>query len=203
MLSDEILLIRHARPRFDTRARVRTSDMRDFLAAYESAGIDHRHTDPRTRKTKTYCSDAKGGECRILTSNSRRSIESARLFFPHIEETTGDPLYREAELPARIPVPGLSLPYSVAVAIARSLWMLGLHQQVESYAMARARARRAAERLADSATEGGRVVLVGHGFFNRLIGRQLKRAGWTRAHNEGNGYGASTRFVRRAVTRSS
>ena len=121
MRSDKILLIRHAKPRFDTRARVRTSDMRDLLSMYENAGIDHRHTDPRTRKTRLVCSDAEAGECELRTSNARRSIESAKLFFPHIQETISDPLYREAGLPARIPVPGLSLPYARAVVVARIL----------------------------------------------------------------------------------
>ena len=95
---------------------------------------------------------------------------------PHeyFDLTATDPLYREAELPARLPLCGLMMRYSAAVVIARVLWMLGIHQHAESYAMAAARAHRAAEALASRAMKHDCVILVGHGFFNRLIARELK-----------------------------
>ena len=99
-------------------------------------------------------------------------------------------------MPARLPLCGLAMRYAAAVVTARVLWMLGIHQQAESYAMAAARARRAAEALASRAMEHDCVILVGHGFFNRLIARELKRAGWTASRREGGGFSACTVFVR-------
>ena len=52
-------------------------------------------------------------------------------------------------------------------------------EQYESLAEAKQRARNASERLpVKYAEEHGSVVLVGHGFFNRLIAIELKKMGW-------------------------
>ena len=48
--------------------------------------------------------------------NLRRSVESARLFFPQHKAAVTDTLYREAELPTRLPVCGLAMRFSAAVA---------------------------------------------------------------------------------------
>lgn len=49
MTSHKILLIRHAKPVFDTRARVRAFDMRRCLSVYENAlkraGWAQRHSE--------------------------------------------------------------------------------------------------------------------------------------------------------------
>ena len=194
-----IVLMRHARPDFDTSMRVRTSDMGESLSAYDEAGIERPHMDGQVHGIMARLIDAEGREGRrveIVTSDLRRSIESANSFFPNIEAAATDPLYREAELPARLPLCGLAMRYSAAVLTARVLWMFGIRQQAESCAMAAARARRAAKALENRAMERGCVILVGHGFFNRMVARELKRAGWTASRREGGDFGACTMFVR-------
>ena len=200
-----IVLMRHAEPDFDTSMRVRTSDMSGVLAAYDEAGIKWTRDGRRTGEIIPHVVGKEGRDgssVQVVTSNLRRSIESARLFFPHLEPAATDMLYREAELPAKLPLGGLAMRYSTAVGILRILWMFGIHQQAESYAMAVARARRAAEALAGRAMEHGCVVLVGHGFFNRLIDRELTRNGWTAIRREGGGFGASTTFQYRDLSGS-
>ena len=194
-----IVLKRHANPDFDSSMRVCTSDMGAVLAAYDEAGIK-RTRDGRRKGSRvmTHYIDPEGGDgssVQVVTSNLRRSVESARLFFPHRQTAATDTLYREAGLPTKLPLCGLAMRFSTAVMIARILWMLGIHQQAESYAMAAGRARRAAEALTSRAMEHGCVILVGHGFFNRLIGRELNRTGWTAVRREGGGFGACTTFV--------
>ena len=194
-----IVLMRHAKPDFDTSVRVRTSSMGEALSAYDEAGIERPHAAGRANRIMAPFIDVEsrdGSRTQIVTSDLRRSIESAKLFFPNIEAAATDPLYREAELPAKLPLCGLAMRYAAAVVTARVLWMLGIHQQAESCAMAAARARRAAKALENRAMERGCVILVGHGFFNRLIARELKRAGWTASRREGGGFSACTVFVR-------
>ena len=191
-----IVLMRHAKPDFDTSMRVCTSDIGVVLAAYDEAGIE-RTRDGRRKGNgiMTHDIDAEGrggSSVQVVTSDLRRSVESARLFFPHRDAAAADALYQEVALPTRLPLCGLAMRFSVAVLIARILWVLGIHQQAESYAMAAARARRAAEALASRAMEHGCVILVGHGFFSRLIERELNRTGWTAVRREGGGFGACT-----------
>ena len=83
-----IVLMRHAEPDFDTSMRVRTSDMSGVLAAYDEAGIK-RTRDGRRRGEIMPPAVGKegrdGSSVQVVTSNLRRSIESAKLFFPHLE----------------------------------------------------------------------------------------------------------------------
>jgi hypothetical protein len=61
---------------------------------------------------------------------------------------------------------------------------------------ATARARRAAKRLIRAAERGEDVVLLAHGFFNAMIGRELKRLGWRRVSTQGYRYWCGQRFER-------
>ena len=194
-----VVLMRHAKPDFDTSMPVRTSDMGEALSAYDEAGIEQPHPGGRIHGIMAPLIDAaglEGSRVRVVASDLRRSVESAKLFFPNIEADATDPLYREAGLPARLPLCGLTMRYSVAVVIARVLWILGIHQHAESYEMAAARAQRAAKALARRAMKHDCVILVGHGLFNRLIARELKQVGWTASRKEAGGFGACTILVR-------
>jgi hypothetical protein len=64
--------------------------------------------------------------------------------------------------------------------VARLLWHAGYHPQIETYAKSRARARQAADILMAKVMDGGAVALVAHGYFNAMIGRQLRRRGFQR-----------------------
>lgn len=196
MVAQMIVLMRHAKPDFNKSMLVRTSDMGAALAAYDQAGIERDARRQVVGGTILPAVDSEGGSSvHIVTSDLRRSVESAQLFFPHREAATADPLYREAELPAKLPLCGLSMRFSAAVVIARILWMLGIHQQAESYAVAASRARDAAEALTSHALDHDCVILVGHGFFNRLIYRELSRTDWTAVRREYRGFGGCTTFV--------
>ncbi|MFP3470679.1 hypothetical protein R0J90_11615, partial [Micrococcus sp. SIMBA_144] len=61
----------------------------------------------------------------------------------------------------------------------RFLWLIGFSKKVENKKRAKRRAKTAAQKLEDSARKHGKVVLVGHGFFNRYIGNVLTKRGWT------------------------
>jgi len=84
----------------------------------------------------------------------------------------------------------LSLRFSTATFIARCTWLCGYSRGIESFAEAKIRAKKAASILVDEVTRRGDVALVGHGFFNRMVGNTLQRFGWRLIASSGDGYGA-------------
>jgi broad specificity phosphatase PhoE len=92
---------------------------------------------------------------------------------------TADPLFVEAPLASpRIPL--IRMKVQKWAVVARLLWHAGYHPEIETYAKARARAAQAADILTGKVMQGGAVALVAHGYFNAMIGRQLRRRGFTR-----------------------
>ena len=82
--------------------------------------------------------------------------------------------------------------------VARVLWHAGYHPEIEDYGEAKQRAAQAADILIGKLIDGGAAVpersrererpekktnavaLVAHGYFNAMIGRQLRLRGFTR-----------------------
>jgi broad specificity phosphatase PhoE len=86
-----------------------------------------------------------------------------------------------------VPILRLS-PFSWAL-VFRLLWLSGLAKEPESYTQAKERAHQAADQLAALAGRTPEsVLLLGHGFMNRLIARQLQGGGWAETGNSGSGY---------------
>ncbi len=115
----------------------------------------------------------------IATSDLPRARESAQLIAPG-RSLVCDPVFAEAEVPSSIPLRVALAPRYWSV-LARLAWFCGWSRGVESLREARARARRAAARLAELAAEHGSVMLVGHGMMNRLISGALRGGGWSGA----------------------
>ncbi|WP_246320698.1 hypothetical protein [Paenibacillus germinis] len=89
------------------------------------------------------------------------------------------PLFRETEL--SVPSKefwGLKLSPSIWTVILRSLWLSGYSRQCESLSNAKQRAKEASILLVNCAKEQESVALVGHGFFNLLIAKELQKKGW-------------------------
>jgi hypothetical protein len=64
--------------------------------------------------------------------------------------------------------------------VARVLWHAGYHPEIENYRKAKHRAGQAADILIEKVRDGGAAALVAHGYFNAMIGRQLRQRGFTR-----------------------
>ena len=73
--------------------------------------------------------------------------------------------------------------------LARAAWMNGHTLGGETVTESRARAKVAAEALHHAAQEG-KVFLAAHGWFNRMIRKELRRLGWRCRHNGGDKYWA-------------
>ncbi|HWY63469.1 MAG TPA: histidine phosphatase family protein [Rhizomicrobium sp.] len=168
-----IILIRHGQPDLPLRPRANHREFGAYIAAYEAAGLDPLSLPPREIadliKELTF----------VFTSGRPRAHESARVLAPHAE-LVADVLFAEAPLASpRIPLIRMRVPKWAVVA--RLLWHAGYHPDIENYAVARTRAIRAADILVGKAMHGGAVALVAHGYFNAMIGRQLRRRGWARS----------------------
>lgn len=167
-----IILVRHGRPHLPLCPRTGHRGFADYIDAYEAAGLDPESLPPRE------LSDLVKELDHVFTSDRPRSHQSARALAPHAT-LQADPLFAEAPLAApRIPLLKMRVPKWAVVA--RVLWHAGYHPEIEDYRKAKHRAAQAADILMAKIRDGGTAVLVAHGYFNAMIGRQLRQRGFTR-----------------------
>ena len=167
-----IILVRHGRPDLPLRPRTGHHGFRDYIDAYEAAGLDPQSLPPQE------LSDLVKELNHVFTSDRPRSHQSARALAPHAT-LQADPLFAEAPLAApRIPLLKMRVPKWAVVA--RVLWHAGYHPEIEDYRKAKHRAAQAADILTGKIRDGGTAILVAHGYFNAMIGRQLRRRGFAR-----------------------
>ena len=167
-----IILVRHGRPALPLRPRTSHREFRDYIDAYEQAGLDPESLPPQDLLDLVKELD------HVFTSDRPRAHQSAKLLAPHAALQV-DPLFAEAPLASpRIPLLRMRVPKWAV--IARILWHAGYHPEIENYRKARHRAGEAADILMNKVRDGGSTVLVAHGYFNAMIGRQLRRRGFTR-----------------------
>lgn len=167
----EISLIRHGKSQQTENSRITGQEFQDWVKKYDNSGVFQVDHYPDGTSEKVAAANL------LVTSHLKRSIESANLLHQQIR-VISDPLFREAELPVfpwnwRVKIK----PNSWAIVL-RCLWYSGYAKECESLAEARQRAKKAAIQLVKYAEEHHSVVLVGHGFFNRLIAEELKKRGW-------------------------
>lgn len=186
----EIILMRHGQPALASVARVSLRDMRNWIADYEQSTI--------TDLAPTASSLVLAERARhVVSSNAPRALASLQRLA--LEPCFSDALFGEAQLPhGRWSWPRLS-PFTWAFVL-RLRWMGGYNGEVESARHANDRAKRAAAHL-QSLADQGPVLLMGHGFMNRLIGKQLQASGWSRHTRDGQGYWSAAVYRQPIQTR--
>jgi broad specificity phosphatase PhoE len=169
----EISLIRHGKSKHIENNIVTCKEFVKWMEKYDNSGVFEEKDYPSETLTKIATASI------VITSDLTRSVESANLIIQNRNtRVVTDALFRETELP--LPSRNLKFkmrPNSWAV-ILRCLWFCGYARQYESLTEAQQRAIKASEQLVKYAEEHKSVVLVGHGFFNRLIAVELKKMGW-------------------------
>jgi len=187
-----IILIRHGQPAIALRPRTSHHGFSDYIDSYEAAGLDPASLPPQELR------DLVKELTEVFTSGRPRAHQSAQALAPHAE-LIADPLFAEAPLASpRIPLLTMRVPKWAVVA--RLLWHAGYHPDIEDYRTARSRAAEAADILTGKVMGGSSVAqersrererpsenpapptvaLVAHGYFNAMIGRHLRRRGFTR-----------------------
>ena len=121
-----------------------------------------------------------------ICSNLPRSLKSAEaLGFKNIH--VSDSIYREIDLP-HFKRGSIALPLTAWIVLFRVMSILGFSPNGESISMAKKRARLAASNLIQKAHEFERIVLVGHGFINYFIAKELISRKWIGPSKPGNKY---------------
>jgi broad specificity phosphatase PhoE len=170
---ERIILIRHGRPAIDTAPRTSHHGFRTYIDDYEAAGLDPASAPPEELQDLVKELSA------VFTSDRARSHESAKALAPRAE-LIADPLFAEAPLASpRIPLLRMNVPKWAVVA--RILWHAGYHPEIENYRRTKARAAAACDILMRRARDEGQAALVAHGYFNLMIGRELRRRGFLKS----------------------
>jgi broad specificity phosphatase PhoE len=165
----EITLIRHGKSTLTKNDKITLDKYNNWVKGYDNAGVFKEDSYPSETLEKIAKSNI------VITSDLKRSIESAMLLNADFKSIS-DPLFRETELPTSLSrIGGLKLNPTIWTVLLRCLWFTGFSSSCESFSEARIRAKKAAEVLVGYAKEHKYVVLVGHGFFNMLVAKELQK----------------------------
>jgi broad specificity phosphatase PhoE len=166
----KIILIRHGKPAIPTAPRTSHHEFRTYIDDYEEAGLDPTSAPPEELQ------DLVGELDTVFTSGRKRAEQSARALAPNAELIV-DPLFVESPLASpRIPL--LKMRVAKWAVVSRLMWYAGFSPKIEGYRKSKRRAARAAEILIGHARKDGQTALVAHGYFNYLIGIELRRRGF-------------------------
>ena len=168
----KVTLIRHGKPTWRVSGWLSPFQFSEWIKMYDTSGVLESGTIPSETITEAMEANL------IVTSGLKRAIHSASLLNSNCK-TIPHPLFNEVELPVLLKRNcWLKLPVFIWLFVNRLVWFLGYAQDVESYREVRNRAKAAATQLIELAEEKGHIVVVGHGWFNRLIGRELQKSGF-------------------------
>lgn len=183
-----IVLARHGEPALSRKVKLSARQYREWWALYEAGGILDGQTPPR------HLMEAARRAGVIYTSTRRRAKETARALIEGREFEHHD-VFIEAPLPPPHWPDVLKFSPKTWGVISRISWWLGGHYGEESRPAAQKRAVEAAALLDGVARRGEDVLVVAHGFFNTMIGMELRKRGWRLVKGRGWRYW-STRYFR-------
>jgi broad specificity phosphatase PhoE len=168
----EISLIRHGKSQLTENEKVTSLEFKKWVEKYDYLGVYEESAYPSATLEKVATANI------VITSDLKRAVESARLLKP-VTKIISDPLFRETELPSNSSqLFNVKLKPSIWAIVLRILWFSGYSYECESLNKAKSRANKSSQQLIDYANEYKSVVLVGHGFFNMLIAKELRKKGW-------------------------
>ncbi|WP_379968844.1 histidine phosphatase family protein [Ectobacillus sp. sgz5001026] len=168
----EISLIRHGKSQLTENEKMTCMEFKKWVEKYDHNGVFKESSFPSATLKKIATANI------VITSDLKRSIESARLLNP-VTKIISDPLFRETELPSNpTKLFDVKLKPNIWAVILRLLWFSGYSKECESLNQTKCRARKASHQLIDYANKYKSVILVGHGFFNMLIAKELQKKGW-------------------------
>lgn len=180
----KITLVRHGRPQHNLEElgsrRFIPAELGQLVSLYIGSGIDR----------SLLPSDAlihHARQCRrIVCSDLKRSIESSELLGQADRHECHD-VFREVDIPYFYwKFPRLKL--ISWVYIMRILWFAGFSRNGEPIRQTRQRLAAATQLLINEAQAHDSVMLVGHGFVNHFISKNLLAAGWQGAQKPGQQY---------------
>ncbi len=164
----QITLLRHGKPAFEWNRKAKGSELDRIIEEYDTSGIEGRPPQQTL--------DLASSHYFIVSSDLPRSTQSAKAIgVENIDLKSKQ--FIEVGMPyfSRLPV---VLPLCLWVIFYRVLWLVGFSKNAESLRMAKARAKQANRTLIELAETHQKVLVVGHGLFNHLLAKELRKSGW-------------------------
>ena len=175
----QIILIRHGNPEIDKNGWFGYKAARNYIIAYDTVAVRPFDNPPVILEVNE--------DVKIFSSCLFRAYDTAMKIFGEEYDINVDSAFIEFQREIT-PLP-LILPIKGWTGISRFFWMIGLHSSdIPGFKSEKSRARMDAGILEKAAKEYRKVVLVGHGFLNKYIVRDLKKKGWDHSFNGGNDY---------------
>jgi broad specificity phosphatase PhoE len=186
-----ITIARHGQPAISRDVLLSPAEYGAFWERYESTGLTAGQSAPE------HLTRAADEAEVVIVSTRPRAVQSAQVLLGG-KPFRQDPRLIEAPLP-HPPFPGfLRLTPQLWGFFARVWWwFFNHHRGQETWAQARTRAAAIAAEVAREAEEGRNVLIIAHGFFNFMVGAELRRLGWRKAWGRGWKYWSTRRYERR------
>jgi broad specificity phosphatase PhoE len=170
----EITFIRHDLSYCKSHQRCNVRQFKESIQDYDQ--VDNFKDTVVSLDTIRKCQEAS----LIITSPFVCAIQSAQIMLSGMEKkVVQSNMFREVELPIFEHIPSfIRLKLRTWAFFFRLFWMVRYKGKAETYKQAARRAQKASETLGEYARIHGKVVLVGHGIFNMMVAKELKKQGW-------------------------
>ena len=178
----KIYLLRHGRPELDLEKMARDwvsgKELWDLIDLYVDSELDELQAPPPSVKDTL-------GSCGFAYCSP---IVRARQTFEKLDLKLGCDIDEEfTEVPMPLPFfSSLRLPTKTWFIMLRLLWVAGLLRKPEGLKAGAKRAKSAVDKLEGNAHQA--PLVVGHGIFNHLLARELKKRGWILESKTGLSY---------------
>lgn len=179
----KIILVRHGKSKMNHTCRVNCAEFKQWIQEYDALGIEQSveiHQDHILVSTKNILMKVK----HTVSSDLKRAFASSMQLIDG-QMIESDVVYREVNPPTfNASMKWLKLKPLTWLVMMRLLWLLGYSNETESKKEVRTRITHACEKLIGKANKYDEVALIGHGYTNYLIGKELCAQGWYRISKE-------------------
>jgi len=173
-----IYLFRHARPDLPDVESLNYDEMVEYYNLYDAVDIVPFDKNIVLEQIDDQIPDM------IFTSMLPRTKQTARHAFGDQVKYIHNSVFNEFGRNI-VYFPSVSLPKGFWSVFSRMTWAIGFNGESESFRDAKKRAGLSAMILEDVVMEEKIVILVGHGYMNHYIKKELKRDGWKTKINHG------------------
>jgi len=175
-MTARIILVRHGPSAHTVGGVFDRTGVERWRDAYDAAGIRRGARPPpsliQLARNATH----------LIASDLPRAVASAEALGSQHSVRVSE-LLREA--PLAIPNWPTRLPLALWGTLIHAVWSYRISQGADATDADLARAEAASEWLASLVAEGSTAVVLTHGVFRRLVGRELVRRGWTSEGRDG------------------
>lgn len=165
-----------AHHKYSSRKSIKGSEIIEFINDWNHCELSPENKIPDKLREVVANSDC------FISSKLKRAIDSFRLL--GIEKIDSLDLLNEAELPHGFLLT-IKMPAIFWFIMIRSLWVLGLQRNSESYKEFKTRIRKAYDYISALSIKSNHIAVIGHGFANIELKNELRRNKWNHVKSYG------------------